>query len=130
MSYNILRIVALTSSITLGAMVNSAHAETSAGTFVGASNHVTSGSVSVEHHADGSATITLGKDFFFDGAPDPWVSFGRNGKYSQGTNIKKLKSKTGAQVYKVPARVKASKYDRVYIWCERFSVPLGYASLK
>lgn len=129
MSLHILRIAALTVAIAVGATVNSAHADTS-GSFVGASNHVTSGSVTVVKNADGSATITLGNDFFFDGAPDPWVAFGRNGKYSSGTNIQKLKSKTGAQVYKVPARIKVDRYDRVYIWCERFSVPLGYASLK
>ncbi len=99
------------------------------GTFVGKSNHITTGSVEVVKHSDGSYTVVLGSDFTFDGAPDPRVGFGKNGKYDKSTGMGLLRSNNGKQTYKVPAGVDPSKFNEVYIYCLKFSVPLGVAKL-
>lgn len=62
------------------------------GTFSGLSNHVTTGSVTVKTK-NGKTEIILGKDFSFDGAPDPKLAFGKGGKYTPGTNIHPLLEK-------------------------------------
>jgi hypothetical protein len=95
------------------------------GTFTGASDHVTSGRVEVVV-ADGKATINLLDDFFFDGAPDPKVALGNNG-YDASTLMGPLTSNTGASTYAVPDSIDVNAYNEVWIWCERFNVPLGVA---
>jgi len=98
------------------------------GSFSGASGHQATGQVAVVKTADGWE-VRLDDDFTFDGAPDPWVGFGKSGSFAQATDFYRLRSNTGAQVYKVPADVDAAAYDEVYIWCRRYSVPLGVAKL-
>ena len=99
------------------------------GTFVGKSNHITTGSVEIIKNSDGSHTVVLGSDFTFDGAPDPRVGFGSNGKYDKSTGMGLLQKLNGKQSYRVPAGVDPSKYNEVYIYCLRFNVPLGVAKL-
>ena len=96
------------------------------GTFKGESNHVTTGRVEVVS-ADGKATINLLDDFTFDGAPDPKVALGKDG-YDPKTLMGLLKSNTGASSYEVPAGINVDDYNEVWIWCEKFNVPLGVAS--
>jgi len=98
------------------------------GNFTGASGHTTTGQVAVVQTADGWE-VHLKDDFTFDGAPDPRVGFGTAGKFAANTDFEPLRSKTGAQVYTVPAGVDAGAYDEVYIWCRQYSVPLGVAKL-
>ena len=97
------------------------------GSFQGASNHVTTGGVTVEKTAEGYVVV-LQDDFSFDGAPDPQLGLGKNG-YDGKTQFSKLKSNSGKQSYKLPAGIDASQYDEVWVWCEKFSVPLGVAKL-
>ena len=99
------------------------------GTFRGENNHVVKGGVTVIKNADGTATVTLGPDFFLDGAPDPRVGFGKNGKYSDGTTVGLLKSNTGQQTFTVPASINVDDFNEVYIWCLKFSVSLGVAPI-
>ncbi|HUS56012.1 MAG TPA: DM13 domain-containing protein [Thermohalobaculum sp.] len=99
-----------------------------AGTFTGASNHVTSGAVEVVKTADGWE-VHLKDDFSLDGAPDARVGFGAAGKFVDATDFEPLRSNTGAQVYKVPADIDPTAFDEVYIWCRQYSVPLGVAQL-
>lgn len=112
------------------ALATSAFAENASrsGQFTGASNHVTSGGVTITKDADGYV-VKLGPKFFLDGAPDPKVGFGSGGKYIDGTLIGALQSNTGAQSYHVPASLDITDFSEVYIWCEQFSVPLGVAQL-
>ncbi len=98
------------------------------GQFTGASDHITTGGVSVVTTADGTY-IVLGDDFSLDGAPDPHVSLGKAGTYDPATEAGLLKNLTGPGRYKLPAGIDASAYDEVYIWCVKFSVPLGVAQL-
>lgn len=127
---NFVKSIALTLAIVLGAAAAPASAETvSSGTFTGASDHITTGAVEVIKNADGSHTIVLGEDFSLDGAPDPRVGLGQNGFYDGNTDSGKLGNLTGSQSFTVPASVDISKFNEVYIWCEKFSVPLGIAKL-
>ena len=99
------------------------------GSFVGKSNHVTKGNVEIIKNSDGSHTVVLANDFWFDGAPDPRVGFGKNGKYDKSTGMGLLQSNSGTSTYIVPAGVDPSDYNEVYIYCLKFSVPLGVAKL-
>ncbi len=98
------------------------------GSFSGASGHQATGQVTVVETADGWE-VRLEDDFTFDGAPDPWVGFGASGSFAQATDFYRLRSNTGSQVYQVPADVDPAAYDEVYIWCRRYSVPLGVAPI-
>ncbi|MBO6505485.1 MAG: DM13 domain-containing protein [Kordiimonadaceae bacterium] len=107
------------------------HASTVAahGTFEGRSDHVTTGGVSIVKTASGYVAV-LESDFSLDGAPDPTLGFGNNGKFDTDTLFTKLESKDGLQVYAIPANIDVSSFSEFYVWCEDFSVPLGVASLK
>jgi hypothetical protein len=100
------------------------------GVFKGASNHATSGGVSVVKAANTQSVVILGPDFSLDGAPDPYVGFGKNGRYDKRASLGKLGKNNGKQVFKVPSSVNISDYNEVYIWCRKFGVPLGVATLK
>ena len=99
------------------------------GAFHGASGHKTWGDVVVLKSTDG-AQVVLQSNFNFDGAPDPKVGFGAGGTYDRASQLAPLASNTGEQVYDVPAGLDLTRYDEIYIWCERYSVPLGVAALK
>ncbi len=98
------------------------------GTFTGKSNHVTSGRAEIVTQ-NGKSTIHLLSDFKFDGAPDPKIALGNNG-YDKNTLLGPLKSNSGKQSYEVPANIDVSQYNEVWVWCEKFNVPLGVASIK
>lgn len=108
-----------------------AHADkvASKGTFEGASDHITTGGVSIVTTANGGAVIILDTNFSLDGAPDPRVGLGKGGKYDSATDAGKLVNLKGIQAYVVPAGVDVASYDEVYIWCRKFSVPLGVAKV-
>ena len=99
------------------------------GDFTGLSNHVTKGNVEVVQVADGWE-IHLKDSFWFDGAPDPRVGFGNDGKFVDPTDFEPLRANAGAQVYKVPADINPEDFNEVYIWCRQYSVPLGVASIE
>ena len=110
------------------APVTGAFADTS-GTFTGASDHVTTGGVTVTKNADGTATVTFDASFSLDGAPDPRVGFGKDGTFIEASDLGKLKQLNGAQSYIVPASIDIDDFNELYIWCLKFGVPLGVASL-
>lgn len=98
------------------------------GTFSGRSDHITTGKVTLEKTANGYQ-LNFASDFSLDGAPDPIVAIG-NGEVYQATNkISALRNKTGHQVYQLPAGFTPGQFSQVYVWCEKFSVPLGIADL-
>ena len=99
------------------------------GEFVGKSDHITTGKVTIKQVANGYL-VELGQDFSLDGAPSPRVGFGEDGKYDVESQLGELVSNTGEQIYLIPANVNVSDYNEIYIWCEQFSVPLGVAALK
>ena len=121
--------VALVIAINLLVQGQAAADETLAsGSFKGASGHVASGGVSVQKTTDG-VVVVLGEDFSFDGAPDPKLGFGKDG-YDKTSQFSHLQANSGKQVYKIPASIDPAQYNEVWVWCERYAVPLGVARLK
>jgi len=100
----------------------------SLGTFTGRSNHITTGGVSVVKSEEGYKLV-LANDFSLDGAPDPVVALGNNGEYDVANKLAVLSNKTGAQSYIIPANMTPTDFSEAYIWCEKFNVPLGVATL-
>lgn len=98
----------------------------STGTFSGANDHITTGQVNVVK-TDAGWSIVLGPEFSLDGAPDPSVGLGKNGQYQ--LHLAPLESLTGEQTYLLPASLKLSDFNEVFIWCLEFDVSLGSAKL-
>lgn len=94
------------------------------GEFKGASGHTTTGTAEIAGNQ-----INLLADFRFDGAPDPKVALGKNG-FVRETLMGPLKSDSGKQSYTAPAGIDTGEFNEVWIWCEKFNVPLGVARIK
>lgn len=99
------------------------------GSFKGASSHETNGNITIRKTDDG-VVVVLEDDFDFDGAPDPKLGFGKDGRYDRASQISHLGSNKGRQVYDVPAHVDPEAYNEFYVWCEKYNVPLGVADLE
>ena len=123
----ILTTTSASAALALGGNVAIAGGHGRIGNFTGKSNHVTTGSVEVVKQG-GTAEVILLDDFTFDGAPDPKVALGNNG-YDSSTLMGKLQKNKGKQTYKVPAGINTDEMNEVWIWCEKFNVPLGVAKL-
>lgn len=95
------------------------------GQFEGRSDHQTIGGVSIVI-TDGQTLLVLEEEFALDGAPDPKIGFGKDG-FDSDTIFSKLEKKEGAQVYVIPNSIEVDNYNEVYIWCEKFNIPLGVA---
>ncbi|MEL6574511.1 MAG: DM13 domain-containing protein [Pseudomonadota bacterium] len=119
---------ALATAVSIPLLMSAPALAGEAGTFTGASNHITTGGVSIVETSAGKVVL-LAADFSLDGAPDPRVGLGKDGKYDEATDMGELRSINGLQAYAVPDGVDVSGYNEVYIWCRKFSVPLGVASL-
>ncbi len=127
---NTRRLAPLAIALLLG-IAFSVHAGTSvvaSGEFSGKSDHVTTGGVSILETGAGYVVV-LESNFSLDGAPDPKLGFGKNGTFDAKTLFSPLKDKTGLQVYELPKTIDPKKFDEIYVWCEKFDVPLGVAKL-
>jgi len=111
----------------MAAQIIDAKAELS-GSFEGRSKHVTTGEVTIVKTSTGYELV-LADNFFLDGAPDPVIGFGDNGKYNTSTTFTKLEKIRGGQRYALPQGFVHANFSQVFIWCERFSVPLGVANI-
>ncbi len=98
------------------------------GVFQGASNHKTSGAVTITKQG-GQYVIELGSDFSFDGAPDPYVSLGTGKRPLEGGLGSVLASNNGAQRYTIDAAGLGGA-KQVIIWCKKYAVPLGVAVIE
>jgi len=98
------------------------------GTFEGRSDHITRGEVTLEKTASGYQ-LRFAADFYLDGAPDPVVALGNGETFLVANKLGELKNKRGAQTYQLPASFTPEQFREVYVWCEKFSVPLGVAAL-
>lgn len=99
------------------------------GQFSGASSHTTSGLVTVTKQG-GQYVIELGGDFFLDGAPDPYVALGTGNKPVEGGLGAVLASNTGAARYVIDATPATDGASQVIIWCKKYAVPLGVATIQ
>ena len=98
------------------------------GEFIGKSDHITTGGVTVEKISSG-IIVRLAADFSLDGAPEPSVGFGKDGKYDPDSDLGDLVLIEGRQTYLLPKEVDYTQYNEIYIWCDKFSVPLGVAAI-
>ncbi len=109
--------------------------ELARGTFV-SQEHETSGSATLIELADGSKTLRLEK-FATSNGPDlhVWLSEKEAGggwfKYGSGRTVQlgELKANRGSHNYAIPADADLDGLRSVVIWCKRFHVAFGSASL-
>lgn len=97
--------------------------------------HDTTGKASLIRLPDGRTIVRL-SDFKTSNGPDVkvWLSVNPASKASDArdakyVNLGDLKGNTGNQNYEVPAAAVGQTWGSVVIWCDRFSVPFGAASL-
>ena len=102
--------------------------QTVSGVFEGLNRHTVSGSVEVRKEGDHHVIVFM-DDFIFDGATDPEIGFGSNGRYDHATTLSPLKKGRGAQTYRVPAHIDPSRYNEVYIWSGQLVADLAVARL-
>jgi ABC-type amino acid transport substrate-binding protein len=124
-----LALAATLSFAPLQAVADTSQTGAISGSFTGASEHITTGGLQIIKTADGGAVVILDSDFSLDGAPDPRVGFGKDGAYADASDLGALQNLNGVQVYIVPPSVNVDDFNEVYIWCKKFFVPLGVASL-
>lgn len=125
----------LASASSLAISVTPSYAGSSrSGTLRGRKGYTAGGTIQVKT-ANGKTKVILKSNYVFDpenkNPPDIKIGFGNNEKYAKGTKIhNKLTVKKGAAEFVVPASIDTSKYNQLYIYCERFSVILGVVALK
>ncbi len=107
--------------------VNAESSVLAAGRFEGRSGHTVSGGVTILKTDSGYVAL-LESDFSLDGAPDPKLGLGKDG-YQASTQFAVLRSEKGLQAYELPANIDPTSYNEFWVWCEKFSVPLGVARL-
>ncbi len=98
------------------------------GGFEGRSSHTARGGASIVETSSGYVLL-LEPGFVFDGAPDPKLGFGKDG-FQKQTLFSELRANQGAQAYALPKEFDPADHNEVWIWCEKFSVPLGVAALE
>ena len=97
--------------------------------------HSTSGTAKLVKLADGRVFVRL-ENFNTSNGPDVkvWltganVDRAEKSKDAAYVNLGDLKANNGNQNYQVPTGADLSKYKTVVIWCDRFSVAFGAASI-
>jgi len=98
------------------------------GVFTGAGGHKASSHVEVVRNG-GAAKIVFKEDFSLQDAPAPRLAWGKDG-YKRGAIFATLAKFKGAQEYAVPAGTDVTAYNQLWIWCEKFDVPLAVAKLR
>ncbi len=94
----------------------------------GSDGHHAAGTVVITTDQNGVAILRL-KDIAVDRVPDGRVYLARNGDYRNGVELGRLTRFSGNVDFPIPARVHAGDYDSVVIWCVKFNVEIGHASL-
>jgi hypothetical protein len=99
------------------------------GTFVDKA-HPTDGSAAVLGNGSGQRFVRF-ENFETDNGPDlnVYLVNSSTGDVSDSIDLGDLKGNIGDQNYEIPADVDLSVYDTVVIWCVRFSVSFGEATL-
>jgi len=94
--------------------------------FEGENDHIVSGGVKIVKKGD-VQYLVLGRDFRFDGAPDPKLGFSRRDQFDQRSVFSGLNKDKGKQIYRLPVDFNPDDYDEVTIWCDKFGVSLAEA---
>ncbi len=102
---------------------------TARGGFVGTPKFQVTGTTEI-FRRDGQWFVRLGPNFSESGAPDPKVALGNKsaGGYQAGTILGLIEA-NGESIYALKPGLDIGDYDQVWIWCEKFNVPIGHADL-
>lgn len=96
--------------------------------FIGKSNHLTEGTVSLYQAAD-PAVIVFEPNFkLSDNIAAPVVALGWNGFRSDAI-VGTLNSKQGRQVFQVPKKLRRYRFNQVWLWNTKRNEPVGLALL-
>jgi hypothetical protein len=93
---------------------------------MGTKDHNASGKVALTQDRSGK-TILMLTDIKVDKVPDGRVYLAKDGDYTKGVELGKLKQFTGTVEFPIPAGVNPHDYNSVVIWCKKFSVEIGRA---
>lgn len=101
-----------------------------AGDFVDSAVHATRGRATVLGNGTGQRFLRF-EDFVTDNGPDlnVYLVNSSTGDVSDVVDLGDLRGNVGDQNYEIPVDVDLEVYDRVVIWCVRFGVEFGSASL-
>jgi len=115
------KIKTITSLAAAGVILLASGLSAQAGSLKGDNGHVASGNASLSGNM-----VKLESNFKFDGGPDVYVAVKKRGKKLKLLGV--LRKNSGAQSYKLTADSKGA--DTVVLWCKKYGVSLGQASLK
>ena len=102
----------------------------SSGNFVGVGDgiHDASGDAMVLSTDDGTRFLRF-ESFKATNGPDLYVYLSTDEQATDYVNLGRLKANMGNQNYEIPSDVDVTKYSKVLIWCQAFSVLFGSADL-
>jgi len=98
------------------------------GMLSGYPKHNASGKVSITKDGMGKATLEL-TGIRVDKVPDGRVYLAKGGDHTKGIELGKLTQFTGDVRFPIPTGTMADDYDSVVIWCKKFDVGIGKATL-
>ncbi|ABX12304.1 DM13 domain-containing protein [Nitrosopumilus maritimus] len=100
------------------------------GTFIGVGDgiHDAQGDAYTIPLEDGSDVLRL-ENFQSTNGPDLYVYLATDDDASEFINLGELKANKGNQNYEIPDDADLTKYNKVLIWCQAFSVLFGSAEL-
>ena len=100
------------------------------GTFIGVGDgiHDAQGDAYTIPLEDGSNVLRL-ENFKSTNGPDLYVYLATDDNASEFINLGELKANKGNQNYDIPDDADLTKYNKVLIWCQAFSVLFGSAEL-
>ena len=85
------------------------------------------------HPASGTVSVTDGKikleNVNISEAPDARVVLTKIFDEPTGVRCGALKGFMGSHEYEIPTGTNISDYNSVIIWCDKFSVPIGFVTL-
>lgn len=84
--------------------------------------------------SNGKTVLELDPSFQTDNGPDLFVLLHQDATPSsynpqEFETVSQLKRTSGLQQYEIPTSLKVEQYNSIVIWCKKFDVTFGYASL-
>jgi len=98
------------------------------GQLAGIDGHQAAGTVTLKHLDDGDVLVLTG--LAVQKVPDGHVFLAKDGDYKHGLDLGRLTRFSGSQTLTIPAGAMLDQYDSVVIWCLKFNVGIGQATLK
>jgi|GEM_PF-3395472 len=100
---------------------------TRTGTLSGSKGHSASGRVVLTTGDMGPVLIL--KEIQVDKVPDGRVFLARDADYGNGVEVGRLQQFQGTVTFPIPADVNTAEFNSVVIWCKKFDVEIGRATL-